>query len=333
MEMRSEIPLLSFSDIYTLLTHNLGLRLTDRLDEVNTGGIGDAIPLSGLGDAKQSIHFVTLCALLLWHDIDESTQTQYKQELSKIFKNFADPDTDNVTCVPSLILTYARLIKLEHTNSTPTEDYRLPKTEETFLLDIYEKSGGVLSLDLIFDQNSHYYADLPSLRLHLSNDFNQLLQRRLIINCRSYYTNDVMYYMLLTATQSPTRFTAGYDFARYPLGKTGRAGFLPTDVIAYLNASTDIAPILTWLKQQCGAIKNSVKQPTCQDSKSSSEYKNKKNAVKQQPTYLEQCSQYVWENKGYMVALIGGGLFAATAASFLYRQAQAEDAPAPQFTL
>lgn len=287
-----QTPLFNSGDLHHILKGNLGLRLTDRPSEITQGGRGDTIPLSHLGGAKESIEFATLSALVFRNtDLDPHTRQQHLQTLTEIFESFAGHDHSKFEFVPILILVYASLLNITSTQiDSKFFERRLPKDEEALLIDQYTKSGGALFPRFIFDKESHYYAEFPSLRLHLTSDFNQLLEKRLVFNL-AYYSATPMYYLLIT-NPNP-RFESAYDLSHYPLGKTGGAGFRKEEIVSHINITdSNISAIWAWMKQQC-----TLDPKPLLPSEST-------------PSYAQQCIKYCQDNKVYMAGLLGAGLFA-----------------------
>lgn len=287
-----QAPLFNPGDLHHILKNNVGLRLTDRPSEITQGGWGDTIPLSHLGGAKESLKFATLSALVLRNtDLDPHTRQQHLQDLTRIFESFAGHDHSKFELVPILILVYASLLNITSTQIDPKFfERRLPKDEEALLIDLYKKSGGALFPCFIFDKESHYYADFPSLRLHLTSDFNQLLEKRLVFNLR-YYSATPMHYILITSPNP--RFESAYDLSHYPLGKTGGAEFSKEEIVSHITvADTNISAIWAWMKQRCTL----ASQPLLPSEST--------------PSYAQQCIKYCQDNKVYIAGLLGAGLFA-----------------------
>lgn len=301
-------PLFSPRDLHHILHNNLGLRLTHRSDEITQGGYGDTIPLAHLGGAKESIKFATLSALLLRNpELDPSIQQQHRQALTGIFETFAGHDHADYHYVPVLILVYASLLNITSIQIDPKFfERRLPKDEEAFLIDIYQKSDYALHPRFIFDNTSHYYAELPSLRLHLTTDFNQLLARRLDINL-NFYCNQIMHYLLITNPYP--RFDTAIDLSHYALGKTGKATFAAEDIVSNITIDTnDTSAIWTWLKQKACTFEL---KPVIAPSKEVPSYTQPVVTPSEKtPSYAQQCVTYCQENKLYMAGLLTAGLFA-----------------------
>ncbi|MEI6095192.1 MAG: hypothetical protein WCR08_07015 [Gammaproteobacteria bacterium] len=287
-----QAPLFNYVDIHHILTSNLGLRLSHRPDEITDGGFGDTIPLSHLGGAKESIQFVTLSALILRNpNLDPLIRQQHLQTLNQIFETFAGHDHENFKYAPALMLAYASLLNISSVQLDPKLfERRLPENEETILIKLHTMTQSTLFPVFVFDRESNYYADLPSLRLHLTSDFNQLLEKRLVLNS-VYYSAKTMVYLLITNVQ--TRFKTAYDLSHYPLGKTGSAGFTKEDILGHVTVSDKtLPPIWAWLKQHCTLT------PTSRLTTPPEVY------------YAQQCMQYCQDNKVYMAGLLGAGLFA-----------------------
>ena len=327
METRSEKPLqgklsslFNYNDIYHIISRNIGLRLTHRTSEITQGGDGDAIPLSHLGGAKDSILFATLGAILLEDSEPNPTIIQqHMQTLTGIFQDYAGHDHSQLRNTPKLMRVYAHLLQISAENLDPKLlERRLPKDEEATLMDIYTKTGGTVFPIFVYERNSTCFGDLPSLRLHLTSDFNQLLEQRLLYNI-AFYSEQPMHYLLLTDTHE--RYHSGYDFSHYPLGKTGgKATFSSHDIVSHLTLTDyDVAPIQTWLKQQIKLLEN---PPT---------YLRKSTVLEIPPSYLQQSIQFCQNNRVYMAGLLGAGLFAGYKI-IQYQQTLQED-PSTQNTL
>lgn len=290
----SPLSLFTYNHIYHILSANIGLRLTNHSTEITAGGFGDAIPLSHLGGAKDSILFATLGAILLQDSESNPTIVQqHIQTLTAIFESYAGHDHSRLNYAPKLMRVYAHLLQISAENlDSKLLERRLPKDEESTLITIYTAAGGPVFPILVFERNSAYFGDLPSLRLHLTSDFNQLLEQRLLKNL-GYYSAQSMHYLLLTDTQE--RYHSGYDFSHDPLGKAGKATFSPQDIISDLTVTDHtVAPIQTWLKQQIMVLASAMDATPLTKS----------------PTYVQQSIQFCQSNRVYMAGLLGAGLFA-----------------------
>ena len=193
-----------------------------------------------------------------------------------------------------------------------TAERLLPLNEEKLLIKLYHMSGGALFPSVIFDQKSQYYPNLPSLRLQLTSDFNQLLKKRLKINCSFYASSGSMYYLLLTSTAM--RYTYSYDLDAYPLGKTGRAAFTPQEVISHHtvggeNPEDSLRLIWAWLKQQCT---HSAAQQ-----------------LDTSPSYWKKCVRFCQDHKETLVLAGGLGLFVGGLGIKMLRQADYSEASMP----
>lgn len=299
MEMQYETPPeqterldpFSFQDLHYLLTHDLGLRLTHRPEEITQGGTGDAVPLSHLGGAQDSIRFVTLSALLLHSNLDDTTRAHHQETLTEIFEQYAGSNHDRLEYTPTLVLAYARLLTNASSIDPTVDERRLPHNEEQFLIEMYQKSGAALFPSLVFDRDSAYYAALPSLRLHLTSDFNQLLEKRLKLN-HVFYQTSVMYYVLLTTLHN--HFASGRDLDAYPLGKAGEFTFNHHDVKSHHKISDKTLPLIwAWLKQQCkpSPLSSAHPQPASPQR------------------YWQKCVQFCQDNKQALILAGGVGLF------------------------
>ncbi len=328
MEMQYELsqaiakqaPLFNYEDIRHILTNNLGLRLSNRPGEITEGGFGDSIPLSHLGGAEESIQFVTLSALILRNpNLDHLIKQQHLQTLTRIFESFAGHDHANFKYAPALMLVYASLLEISQIQLDPKLfERRLPENEEKLLIKIYTMTQSTLFPIFVFDRESNYYADLPSLRLHLTSDFNQLLEKRLVLNS-VYYSAETMIYLLIT-NEHP-RFETAYDLSHYPLGKAGSTGFAKKDILSHAMVSDEalsLQPIWFWLKQQCALT---APQPL---PASLPEF-----VAEKSPTYVQQWIRYCQENKVYMAGLLGAGLFAGYKLSQYTTDLQNDHTPQP----
>lgn len=297
----NQLPLFHYKDIYYLLTHNIALRLSDRPTEIDHGGTGDAVSLSNIGGAKDTVEFVTLAAKLLHNaNSDEnSLQQQYRQRLTKIFEQYVSPHHNTFDCAPALMLCYAYLLNMGDSNIPATVmEYRLPRDEEVCLIDIFQKCRDALLPICIFDQQLPYFGGLPSLRLHLTNDFNQLLEKRLNHN-RCFYSKDAMYYLLLVTPDQ----RSSYDSSVYPLGKIGEFRFGAENIQSHFKFNIDqdyhVSGIWTWLKQQCetpSAALVKILPPA---------------TVYEQSSTWQKCVKFCQENPLYVGATLAGiGLFA-----------------------
>ena len=260
------VSLFHYQNIHYLFTHQLRLRLTDREHELQAGGFGDAIPLSQVGGAKDSIEFATLAAIMIQKDGTDFDCTEYRQRLNTIFKHYAGPNLDRLDCVPTLMLSYARLLSISDLSAYSFDDCRLPRNEEAHLIEVYQKCQGSLLPIGVFDHHSSYYADLPLLRLHLTHNFNLLLKRRLHFNA-VFYNAHTMLYLLLRDPQG--RFSDSYDCDAYALGKSGKAPFLAQDIqsIHHIDSQNPNA-IWQWLKVQCNSVPPYLENPSALTSTS-----------------------------------------------------------------
>ncbi|MCR9191527.1 MAG: hypothetical protein NXI01_02575 [Gammaproteobacteria bacterium] len=218
-------------DMHFMLSHNLGLRLTDNAKENQNGGFGDAIPLSHLAGAKDIITFVTLAVYLEDHPSNQNLQKTL-QDLYHGYTRYnidKNPERDCLKYLPGLIIIYAQLAKIGDAHLITTETTRLPTSEEKKLSQCYAFSGGALLPIYVFDKTSSYYDPLPNLRLALTENFNQRLQDRLAYNPR-FFTQDEMYYALLSSP-NPRKFFSASDMDRYPMGKAGKSLFEASNVL------------------------------------------------------------------------------------------------------
>lgn len=298
----TQLPLFHFKDIHYLLTHNIALRLSDRSTELNNGGTGDAISLSNIGGAKDTVEFVSMASLLLHHaGSDNDALQQYRARLTKIFRQYVDPNRNTLDWAPNLMLCYAHLLEIGNKNIPSTiQEYRLPHDEEHYLIDIFKKCSGEALLPIcLFDPTLPYFGDLPSLRLHLTKDFNQLLEKRLVYN-RRFYSDDTMFYLLLVTTDQKS----SYDSSVYPLGKIGEFDFDADNIQSHFkfirHPDNHLSEIWTWLKEQCEA-------PSLAPIKIISP-----DPATEQPSTWQKCVKFCQENPlSVGVVLAGVGLFAS----------------------
>ena len=249
-------------EIHGILKSNLGLRLTHNHSEIRNGGTGDSVPLSDLAGANKSLKFITLSAKILQNPSLDLENQEYIKQLSHILESFSGCSHENLDYTPIIIQAYAAMLNdagLSNFGSisinTAFKERRLPKDEENFLLKCYHVYHYPLDVSFVFNIDSPQYAALPSLRLHLMSDFNQLLEKRLNLN-KVFYSGYNMYYLLLK-TEDETRFKNAYDCSHYPLGKSGKAPFSSNDVLSFTPVDPEaIRSIWVWLKQQSLASSN-----------------------------------------------------------------------------
>ena len=314
-----QLPLFNFNEIYSILSGNLGLRLTHRLDEIKQGGSGDTMPLSHLAGAKDCIQFVTISSLLLRDaHLEPQVQEEHRQTLKQIFTNYAGENPSLFDCTaPLLMLVYASLLNLNAFTIDPKLlERRLPEKEELYLIDIYQKAGPLLPI-FVFDRATPYYGDLPSLRLHLTSDFNQLLIKRLQKNIEFYQSNSMSYLLI---QNKYGHFTTGYDWTHYPLGKSGHVTFTPEELLGHITfeQSNDMTHIWDWLKRQCARAPNLQSTETIENRTYP--------MVAEKPlTYFQQGVKFCQENKTTLATgAVAFGIF-ATYRFLQYRQATNTD--------
>lgn len=325
-----DVPFLDFEDIHTLLKNNLGLRLTHRSEDLNQGGLGDATPLTPLAGAADIIAFITLSACVL---NAPSTLPQFKTQLETLYNKYSgyrvtsDPQRHCIQYIPTLMMTYARLLNIGDIRHLPTrdEEARLPLQEETLLRRVYEQIKFSLYLPFVFDQTSPYYGDVPVLRLLLTTHFNQQLQDRLTYN-RSFFNASSMHYVLLSSQCE--RFRSAYDVQHYAMGKAGKHQFAATDVRAHFTfpvAEFSSIAVLKWLKTSLNHLKL---MPHAQ----ATELHNLKNMAvdpTKEASYFQQGVTFCYDNKNSIIALMGIGLFAALQATKHIQQEDESYTPTP----
>ena len=266
--MQSKTPetTLNADDLFALVEHNVGLRLTNCRIEKEQGGSGDSVPLSHLAGAKDIINFITLSCYLIEQQKLAKPIHSYQpilSQLEKIYNDYTDhkwdkdPTRASLTYLPKLIATYAMILKIGDAELTLCTSPRIPEKEEAVLLDMYHKIQAPLYLNHIFDKTSGYYEDTPTLRQQLTDNFNHLLHARLQLNYEKYISAKEMCYLLLTDKYD--RFSYGYDLSRYPMGKTGSSEFSKKHVLHHYDfdameatdehSQTHITSVFCWLKQ------------------------------------------------------------------------------------
>lgn len=224
------MPLFSSKDLVPLAKKNLGLRLTDNKNEANSGGYGDAIPLSPhLAGANDIIEFITLSFL----------PELPRKRMEAIYNRYKQSDVQLTDCMPRLLLHYAAQHnigdarnRLAHKKEHVTAGYIKLQvgaiaSEAKKLASFYGFSGFVYPLDFVVK-------NLPYLAEELAYNFNEKLQLRLALNYNAYATSNDMDYLFLT--NNPQGFPnyeegEGYDFNNYPLGKRGRRQFDSSNVV------------------------------------------------------------------------------------------------------
>lgn len=220
----------SAKDLIPLAKKNLGLRLTNKTNEVESGGYGDAIPLSHLAGAEDIIAFITLSLL---------PELPRKQMIS-IYSAHSP-------YLPRLLLHYAaqhnildarqRLACINQEKEHLTEGYiklqvEAIASEAKKLESFYRVHNRVPTLEYVVK-------NLPYLAEELAYNFNEKLQQRLAMNYNAYAKSDDMTYLFLTIDSDDSEgcrvFTHGYDFELYPLGKIGSRQFASSNVVKHEN--------------------------------------------------------------------------------------------------
>ena len=220
------MPLLfSVQDLVPLAKKNLGLRLTDNLSEYESGGMGDAIPLSHLAGAQDVIKFVTLAFL----------PEVPREEMEVIYAMYHKPGDDSNNCMPRLMLHFGAkhgIGDAKHRLSNKKTDNKIQLTqiesEAKQLASFYKVTGGVyFTLEKVVNK-------LPYLSQELADNFNEKLQLRLKLNWQCYATASDMDYLFLSDSkvgETLQRYQIGYDLNSYPLGKTGKHQFTKSNVV------------------------------------------------------------------------------------------------------
>ncbi|WP_115708920.1 hypothetical protein [Legionella sainthelensi] len=222
------MPLFTPQDLVPLAKRNLGLRLTANVTEANSGGFGDAIPLSHLGGAKDIIEFLTLAFL----------PELPKDQMEVIYNRYKEIDVHSSECMPRLILHYAAKNNIGDAKerlSNKKEDaismlfFKLElasiEVEAKKLASFYTSTSIIAPLELITNQ-------FPYLTQELAYNFNEKFFLRLKKNWDAYATSADMDYLFLSDTDSHAqKYEQGYDFNNYPLGKVGRHHFETIQVI------------------------------------------------------------------------------------------------------
>lgn len=221
--------LFSPQDLVPLAECNLGLRLTSKLDESTNGGTGDVIPLSHLAGAQDIIEFITLSFL--------SASQQHTNRMLEIYGCYKEVDIESTDCMPQVLLHYAAQHniddakeRLSYKKSNGTATYY--STWQLWCLESEAKKLTTWYLDKSMPYSlEHVITHLPVLSEALAHNFNEQLQHRLTINWEIYATGNDMDYLLLTDHNDSERYTSGYDFNHYPLGKIGRREFNASNVV------------------------------------------------------------------------------------------------------
>ncbi|KTC90329.1 hypothetical protein [Fluoribacter dumoffii] len=215
------MPLFTPQDLVPLAKSNLGLRLTGNTDEANSGGYGDAIPLSHLGGAKDIIEFLTLSSL----------PKPPKDQMEVIYNRYRKTDIHANDCMPRLILYYAAKNdigdakeRLAHQKDDVLTAFYFKlqllsiESETIKLASLYNATTTTASLEFVTSQ-------CPYLAQELARNFNEKLQLRLKLNWDAYATSYDMDYLFLSDNPGVRSYEEGYDFNNYPLGKVGRHQF------------------------------------------------------------------------------------------------------------
>ncbi len=211
-----------------LVKKHLGLRLTANTHEAESGGRGDAIPLSHLGGANDIIEFLTLAFL------SEPPRTQ----MEAIYNRYKEIDIHSSDCMPRLILYYAAQYNISDAKERLSHSYKkydlmgmlyfrlqlmLIESEAKKLAAYYSSTSMVCPLELVTSKYLH-------LAQELTHNFNEKLLLRLNKNWSIYANNDDMDYLFLTDNFTRT-YEDGYDFNNYPLGKVGNHDFKASNVV------------------------------------------------------------------------------------------------------
>jgi hypothetical protein len=216
------MPLLfSVQDLVPLAKKNLGLRLTDNLSEYESGGMGDAIPLSHLAGAQDVIKFVTLAFL----------PEVPRKEMEVIYAMYHKPGDDSNNCMPRLMLHFGAkhgIGDAKHRLSNKKIDNKIQLTQ--IESEAKKLASFYLAREGIYYTLEEVVNELPYLSRELVYNFNEKLQLRLSLNWNCYANSEDMRYLLLVKNDG-VFFQGGYDFGGYPLGKTGRFTFAKSDVV------------------------------------------------------------------------------------------------------
>ncbi len=224
----AHMPLFTPQDLVPLAKKNLGLRLTGNTQEANSGGFGDAIPLSHLGGAKDIIEFLT------WAFLPELPKAQ----MEVIYNRYKEIDIHSSDCMPRLILHYAAQNNIGDAKerlSNKKNDalsmlyFKLElasiEVEAKKLVSFYNSTARIAPLELVTSQ-------FPYLAQELAHNFNEKFFLRLKRNWEVYATSDDMDYLFLSDNLPHVqKYEVGYDFNNYPLGKVGRHHFEAVNVI------------------------------------------------------------------------------------------------------
>lgn len=145
----------------------------------------------------------------------------------------------------------------------------------------------------------------------MASDFNQLLAKRLQTNL-GYYNARTMHYLLL---QNPhQRFTNGYDWNHYPLGKVGSLNFSAQDIVSHITVhDTSFEIIWNWLKEECKLAPKPITTIATETP------------APKPLSYFQQGVKFWQENKALVAGgVVGFGLFAGYKL-LEYRQAITSD--------
>jgi hypothetical protein len=221
------MPLFTPQDLVPLAKVNLGLRLTGSLNEAESGGLGDAIPLSHLGGARDIIEFVTLSFL----------PEPPKDQMEAIYNRYKEINIHSSDCMPRLILHYAAQ------NNIGDAKERLSYKKYDAITAFYFKFE-LMSIESEAKKLVSFYtatstkdplefatSQCPYLAQELAHNFNEKLQFRLKLNWDAYATRDDMDYLFLSKNLQCQYYGNGYDFNNYPLGKVGKHQFDATNVV------------------------------------------------------------------------------------------------------
>lgn len=211
-------------DLSAISQQNIGLRLTNNLDERQRGGFGDAVPLGHLAGAEDIIRFVILA----------TSDEPNLDEITTIYERYKDDDVASHQCLPRLMLHYAaklnigdaqaRLEIAERQNVLKGLQTSAIEEEAKKLRAFYQNTHGIIMPLVDVAKN------LPVLADELILNFNEKLKARLALNWQVYSNARDLDYLFLTSSDEQF-YKNGRDFNRYPLGKCGSHGFQSGNIV------------------------------------------------------------------------------------------------------
>lgn len=209
-----------------LLFHaNLGLRLTNRVNEADKGGHGDAVPLSHLAGAKEIVEFVWLA---LRQDDSCTWLPGTKERMEVLYRIF---DGENKSCMPILIQYHASRYGIKSSVKMHADSFQVPQESRPRLPN--EEASKLKNYDLSCLTIDKIVVEFPTLAQYLADNFNHQLACRLNLNYWGYADSDDMDYLILTESSEKdfSFYQSGYDFSHYPMGKVGRRTFSSEQVL------------------------------------------------------------------------------------------------------